>query len=85
MAGPVLRAGLTDVFVTGIEIRWISVRQRPIAIGAKPFGARPWVDPSMTIKKEERHHDLGDKAGQQLRNRRANVRQNHSRQTRRQQ
>lgn len=39
-AGPVLRAGLTEVFVTGIEIRWISVRPKPIAIGAKPAGAR---------------------------------------------
>ena len=39
-AGPVLRAGFTDVFVTGMLIRWIKVRQNPIAKGANPFGAR---------------------------------------------
>src|SRR6185436_9811561 len=38
-AGPVLRAGLTDRFVTGIPIRWISVSDRPIAIPARPAGA----------------------------------------------
>jgi hypothetical protein len=32
------RAGLKDVFVTGIETRWMSVRPRPMAIGAKPAG-----------------------------------------------
>ena len=31
IAGPVLRAGLTDVFVTGMSIRWIKVRQNPMA------------------------------------------------------
>ena len=35
-AGPVLRAGLTEVLVTGIEIRWMSVRHRPIGMPAKP-------------------------------------------------
>ena len=39
-AGPVLRAGFTEVLVTGMLIRWINVRARPIAIGAKPAGAR---------------------------------------------
>jgi len=34
----VLRAGLTEVLVTGMLIKWISVRHRPIAIGAKPVG-----------------------------------------------
>jgi len=34
-ATPVLRAGFTDVLVTGMLIRWIRVRQSPIAIGAK--------------------------------------------------
>src|SRR3954465_12468711 len=47
-AGPVERAGLTEVFVTGMMTRWISVRQRPIAIGAKPAGAFPCVAPMMT-------------------------------------
>ena len=46
-AGPVLRAGLTEVLVTGIEMRWISVNPRPMAIGAKPTGAREWVEPMM--------------------------------------
>ena len=30
-ATPVLRAGLTEVLVTGMLIRWISVRPRPMA------------------------------------------------------
>ncbi|MCY1250766.1 hypothetical protein D9M72_644350 [compost metagenome] len=46
-AGPVLRAGLTEVLVTGMEIRWIRVRARPMAIGAKPAGARLSVAPMM--------------------------------------
>ena len=32
------RAGLTDVFDTGIEMRCTSVRPRPAAIGPKPVG-----------------------------------------------
>ena len=51
IATPVERAGLTDVFVIGIEIRWISVKPRPIVIGAKPFGARSSVAPRMMIRK----------------------------------
>src|SRR5580658_5820800 len=39
-AGPVLRAGLTERLVTGMPIRWISVSPKPMAMGAKPFGAR---------------------------------------------
>ena len=50
-AGPVERAGFTDVFVIGMLIRWISVSARPIAIGAKPFGARWSVDPRITTRK----------------------------------
>jgi hypothetical protein len=49
-AGPVLRAGLTEVFVTGMLIRWINVRPSPIAIGAKPLGARSSVAPRMIIR-----------------------------------
>jgi len=49
-AGPVLRAGFTDVFVTGIETRWTSVSPSPIAIGAKPFGARSSVAPRMIMR-----------------------------------
>src|SRR5438128_5332650 len=37
-------AGLTDVLVIGMLVRWISVRASPIAIGAKPAGARRSVN-----------------------------------------
>jgi hypothetical protein len=39
------RAGLTEVLVTGIEIRWMSVRPSPMAIGAKPAGTALLVEP----------------------------------------
>ena len=42
------RAGLTEVFVTGMDTRWMRVRQRPMATGAKPAGARRPVAPRMT-------------------------------------
>src|SRR5574344_1953465 len=47
-ATAVERAGFTDVFVTGMLMRWMSVRQRPIAMGAKPAGARLSVAPMIT-------------------------------------
>ena len=50
-ATPVDRAGLTDVFEMGIEMRWISVSVSPIDKPAKPFGARSSVDPRMTNMK----------------------------------
>ncbi len=46
-AGPVLRAGLTEVLVTGMLMRWMRVRQRPMAMGANPFGARSSVEPRL--------------------------------------
>jgi hypothetical protein len=46
-AGPVLRAGLTEVLVTGMLTRWIITSASPIASGAKPAGALPWVAPMM--------------------------------------
>ena len=46
-ATPVLRAGFTEVFVTGMLIRWIKVSPRPIASGANPCGARLSVAPRM--------------------------------------
>jgi hypothetical protein len=46
-AGPVLLAGLTERFVIGMPTRWISVKPSPIAIGAKPTGALPCVEPMM--------------------------------------
>ena len=47
---PVLRAGFTEVLVTGMLIRWMSVSARPIARPANPTGARLWVVPRMTIR-----------------------------------
>ena len=52
-AGPVLRAGLTEVLVTGIDTRWIRVRARPMAIGAKPPGAPGAVEPMITSRKKK--------------------------------
>src|SRR5262245_5031028 len=51
-AGPVLRAGLTDVPVIGIPIRRISVRPKPLAMGANPAGARLSVAPSIMSRKK---------------------------------
>ena len=45
-----LRAGFTEVFVTGMLMRWISVRQSPMAMPAKPAGARLCVTPRITIR-----------------------------------
>src|SRR5579871_364184 len=50
IAGAVLRAGFTERFVTGIPMRWIKVRPRPIATGANPAGARLSVAPMMIIR-----------------------------------
>ncbi|MNL49280.1 hypothetical protein D3C87_1722020 [compost metagenome] len=44
---------MTDVLVTGIDTRWISVSARPMAIGAKPDGTRPWVAPRMMNRKKK--------------------------------
>src|SRR5208283_5763047 len=51
-AGPVERAGLTEVLVTGMEIRWIRVRASPMAIGAKPAGTRVSVEPRIISRKK---------------------------------
>src|SRR3954465_14422793 len=51
-AGPVLRAGLTDVLVTGIDTRWISVSASPIGIPAKPTAAPFDVQPMMISRKK---------------------------------
>src|ERR1700751_5907845 len=51
-AGPVLRAGLTEVFVTGIDTRWIRVKASPIGIPAKPAAAPFEVVPTMTNRKK---------------------------------
>ena len=49
-ATAVERAGLTEVLVTGMEIRWIKVSASPMASGANPAGARPSVAPMITIR-----------------------------------
>ncbi len=46
----VLLAGFTEVLVTGMLIRWISVRPRPMATPANPLGAFGWVAPKIMIK-----------------------------------
>ena len=54
-AGPVLRAGLTDKFVTGMPTRWIKVSPRPIEMPAKPLWRKisPWLEPRMISLKEK--------------------------------
>jgi hypothetical protein len=51
IATPVLRAGFTEVLVTGMLMRWIRVSAKPIASGPKPAGARLSVAPRITIRK----------------------------------
>ena len=48
IAGPVERAGLTDVFDTGIDTRWIITSVKPMAMPANPAGARRSVEPMIT-------------------------------------
>lgn len=43
-AGPGDCAGLTDIWVSGIEIRWIGTSL--MAIGADPVGTRPALPPA---------------------------------------
>lgn len=38
-AGPVERAGFTEVSAPGMAVRWISVSARPIGMPAKPIAA----------------------------------------------
>ncbi len=62
-AGPVLRAGFTEVLVTGMLIRWMSVSASPIAIGAKPAGARPMRRAHDDEQEHHGQHELRDDAG----------------------
>ena len=52
-AGPMLRAGLTEVLVTGIDTRWIAVSTRPMARPAKPTGALMSVEPRIVSTRNE--------------------------------
>ncbi len=38
-----LRAGFTEVLVTGMLTRWIRVSTNPMGMPAKPAGAEEWV------------------------------------------
>ena len=60
-----LRAGFTEVLVTGMLIRWISVRPRPIAIGAKPRRRALVGRAEDDDQEHEGHHDLGDQRRRQ--------------------
>ena len=61
-AGPIERAGFTEVLVTGMLARWIRVSARPIAIGANPCGARVSVAPRITSEEDRGQHDLDHEA-----------------------
>ena len=50
-ATAVERAGLTEVLVTGIEMRWINASPIPMVRGANPAGAARDVEPSIMIRK----------------------------------
>ena len=65
-AGPVLPAGLTEVLVTGMLMRWIGVSPRPMAMGAKPLG-RVFVRCAQDDEQEKgSKDDFRDEAGEQL-------------------
>ena len=63
-AGPIERAGFTEVLVTGMLTRWIRVSARPIASGAKPLGARRVRDAEDDEQEDAGQHDLDDQAGE---------------------
>ena len=63
IAGPVERAGFTDVLVTGMLTRWISVSARPMASAAKPFEARVVRCPHDDDQEDRSQHHLDDEAG----------------------
>src|ERR1700730_18000320 len=60
-AGPVLRAGLTEVLVTGLVSRWIKVRPRPIGIPANPAARSLGRGPDDDEEKKELHHHFVEK------------------------
>ena len=57
------RAGLTEVLVTGMEIRWMSVSARPMAIGPNPAGRPLRVAPRMIEQESGGQHDLDGQCG----------------------
>lgn len=63
-ATPNERARFSEVPVMGMLARWIRVKPRPIAIGAKPLGAvvRGAQD---DVEEDRGHDDLGDQGGEE--------------------
>jgi hypothetical protein len=50
-AGPMLRAGFTEVFVTGMPTQWIRTKTKPMGMPVKPTGASAAVAPSTVSTK----------------------------------
>ena len=48
-----LLAGLTEVFVTGMLIKWTNVKAKPMAKGAKGLGNCGLVTPAITSKNKK--------------------------------
>lgn len=63
-AWDVERAGFTEVLVIGIEIKWINVNAKPIAIPANLPLAHLSVAPMITIKKNAVNTASAKKAAQ---------------------
>ena len=63
---PIDRAGFTDVFVTGMLIRWIRVRRGRWPAGASPLGARLSVAPEDHPQEDRGQQHLDDQAGEQV-------------------
>ena len=59
-AGPKLRAGFTEVPVSGMPIRCTTTRAMPMARPAAPWMAALWVAKRTTVTKIEGEDDLGD-------------------------
>ena len=60
-AGAVLRAGFTDVFVTGMLMRWMRVSPSPMAMG-ESLGRATVGGAEDDDQEQPGHHDLGDEA-----------------------
>ena len=66
IAGPVLRAGLTEVFVTGIVTRWIRVNANPIAMAAVKAQMDVLADPEIYTRLESVSADFESAIGDVL-------------------
>ncbi len=62
-AGAIERAGLTEVLVTGIEMRWITVSVRPMARGAKTLGGEGVGGAEDDDHEHGGEDELGDEGG----------------------